>query len=201
MNKLFLAGAAALAITVSPATAQDMAVTADGEVYVLTAPQQSMYDAWPPERQSDYMSWPRDYQSYYWTLSSPQQEGWWMLTPDQRTRVFAMAPEQRVAAWTAIERQMGSMPSANASATAQVATTASGTMTGSMRFVSNAVVQTTPGDAGPPPADPPICNKGQTDNCINAWEAGKRGPGVSRPLDYWPGRPASEMPGKKPMNR
>lgn len=201
MNKLFLAGAAALAFTISPAVAQDMAVTADGEVYVLTAPQQSMYDAWPPERQSDYMSWPRDYQSYYWTLSSPQQEGWWMLTPDQRTRVFAMAPEQRVAAWTAIERQMGSMPSANASTTAQAATTASGTTTGSPRFVSNAVVQTTPGDAGPPPADPPICNKGQTDNCINAWEAGKRGPGVSRPLDHWPGRPASEMPGKKPMNR
>lgn len=200
MKNLILAGAAALALTVSPATAQDMAVTADGEVYVLTAPQQTMYDAWPPERQSDYMSWPRDYQSYYWTLSSPQQEGWWILTPEQRTRVFAMAPEQRVAAWTAIERQMGSMPSANASTTAQAATTASGTMTGSPRFVSNAVVQTTPASANAAArTEYPPCKGDMQDSCINPREAGLNY--GNRPLNYWPGRPASEIPGKKPMKK
>lgn len=205
MKNMILAGAAALAFTFAPAAAQDMAVTADGQVYAMNSSQRAMHDSWPPERQTDYKSWPRDYQSYFWTLSEPQQNGWWVLTPDQRTRVFAMTPDQRVAAWTAIERQMSGqmsgMPSASASTTAQAATTATGTMSGNMRFVSNAVVQTTPGDAGPPPADPPICNKGQTDNCINAWEAGKRGPGVTRPLDHWPGKPASEMPGKMPMNR
>ena len=51
MNKLILAGAAALAIAV-PAVAQDMAVDSDGNVYVMTAEQQSAYDAWPPDRQA-----------------------------------------------------------------------------------------------------------------------------------------------------
>ena len=59
------------------------------------------------------------------------------------------------------------------------------------------MVQSIPMDT--PPANPPICQKGQQDNCINAWEAGKRGRGVDRPLNYWPGKPASEIPGKKPM--
>jgi hypothetical protein len=202
MNKLILAGAAALAFTAAPAAAQDMAVTAEGDVYVLTAPQQTIYDAWPAERKSDYMAWPRDYQAYYWTLTEPQQNGWWVLTPDQRTRVFAMTPEQRVAAWTAIERQMASMPSANASATAQAATTAAATnaVVGSPRFVSNAVVQTTPSSVNAPGmTEYPPCKGDVQDSCINPREAGLNY--GNRPLNYWPGKPASEIPGKKPMKR
>ena len=50
--------------------------------------------------------------------------------------------------------------------------------------------QATPGDQGPPTGDLPICSPNQQDNCINSWEA--RGTGT-KPLDYWPGRPASQM--------
>ncbi len=198
MNKLILAGAAALAFAV-PASAQDMAVTSDGDAYVLTAPQQSTYDGWPTERQTVYSSWPSDYQTYYWTLTEPQQNGWWVLTDDQRAKVYAMTPQQRTAAWVAIEKQMSGMPaSASATATATGSTTVS---SGNMRFVSNEMVQDTPGDAGPPSGDVPICSANQQDNCINAWEAGKRGKGVARPLDYWPGKPASEIPGDKPLTK
>ncbi len=62
-----------------------------------------------------------------------------------------------------------------------------------MRFVSNEMVQSTPGDQGPPTGEVPICSANEQDNCINAWEAGKRGRGVTKPLGYWPGKPASEM--------
>jgi hypothetical protein len=201
MNKLILAGVAALALA-APAAAQDMAVSSDGTVYVMTDAQQTAYDAWPPERRTIYMAWPADYQTYFWTLTPTQQNGWWLLTDDQRAKVHAMTPEQRVAAWTAIERQMAGAPSANASATATAATTAAASAsTSGPRFVSNAVVQTTPADAAPPTGDLPICSPNQQDNCINAWEAGKRGPGVARPLNYWPGKPASEIPGKMPAEK
>lgn len=187
MNRYFLAGAAALALAL-PAAAQDMAVTSDGDVYVLTDSQQVMYDSWPPERRVVYDAWPVTYREYYWTLTPTQMEGWWVLTDEQRARLYAMTPEQRAQAWTAIAAQMsGNTTSATARTAAAAASTAG------PRFVSNAVVQNISADA--PPADPPICAPNQQDNCINAWEAGKRGPGVTRPLDHWPGRPASEMPG------
>jgi len=44
--------------------------------------------------------------------------------------------------------------------------------------------------------DLPICKKDQQDGCINAYE--KTGKG-NKPLNYWPGKPASEIPGKKPQ--
>lgn len=198
MNKLILAGAAALALAV-PAAAQDMAVTADGDVYVMTSTQQTMYDGWPADRRTMYTAWPNDLQTYYWTLTEPQQTGWWALTDDQRARVYAMTPEARVAAWTAIERQMASMPSANASATAQVATSAAAanaTVGGEPRFVSGEVLQTTPA-ATRANGEYPLCSATVTDSCINPREAGKNW--GNRPLNYWPGRPASEIPGKKPQ--
>lgn len=200
MKRYILAGAAALALAL-PVAAQDMAVSSDGDVYVMTSTQQSMYDTWPADRRTAYDSWPRDYQVYFWTLTPEQMNGWWVLTDDQRARVYAMTPEQRTAAWAAIASQMaGGTPNTNASATAQTATTAAATAsTSGPRFVSNEVVQTTPADTTPASGDLPICTPNQQDNCINAWEAGKRGPNVTRPLDHWPGRPASEMPGKKPM--
>lgn len=198
MNKLILASAAALALTV-PAVAQDtVAVTASGDVYVLTEPQQAMYDAWPVERQTIYTAWPNTYKTYYWTLTEPQQTGWWVLTDEQRGKVYAMTPEQRVQAWTAIETQMASMPSANASATAQVATTAAATnaVVGAPQMVSGGVVQTTPAAANAG-GEYPVCSKTVTDGCVNPREAGKNY--GNRPLNYWPGKPASEIPGKKPQ--
>lgn len=195
MNKLILAGAAALAFA-APVAAQDMAVTSDGDVYVMTDAQQSAYDAWPPERQTIYTGWPNTYQTYYWTLTPDQQNGWWVLNDEQRAKVYAMTPQQRVAAWNSIAAQMNGGPAPAASATATAATNAAATASSmNPRFVSNEVVQSiSPDQAATGPAgDVPICKKGQTDNCMNAWEAGKRGPGVTRPLDHWPGKPASEM--------
>lgn len=199
MKKLILASAAALALTV-PAVAQDaVAVTASGDVYVLTEPQQATYDAWPADRQTTYTAWPDTYKTYFWTLTEPQQNGWWVLTDDQRARVYAMTPEQRVQAWTAIETQMASMPSANASPTAQVATTAAATQAAvgaEPRMVSGEVTQTTPAVARAS-GEYPLCSKTVTDGCINPREAGKNY--GNRPLGYWPGKPASEIPGSKPQ--
>jgi hypothetical protein len=48
VNKLILAGAAVLAFAV-PAVAQDMAVDAQGNVYVMTPVQQSANDSWAPD--------------------------------------------------------------------------------------------------------------------------------------------------------
>jgi hypothetical protein len=196
VNKLILAGAAALAIAV-PAASQTVATTSNGTTYVMTDTQQSAYDSWPAGQQTMYTGWPDTYKTYYWTLTPSQQTGWWALTDDQRTRVYAMTPEQRTAAWASIERQMMSTPSANASATAQTATTAAMTAnTAGPQFVSGEVVQTTPAAANAS-GDYPPCKGAVQDHCINPREAGlKYG---NTPLNYWPGKPASEIPGKKPQ--
>jgi hypothetical protein len=197
MNKLILAGAAALALAV-PAVAQDMAVSSNGDVYVLTPDQDVTYEAWPADRQTTYTSWPNDYKVYYWTLTEPQQTGWWALTDAQRQQLYAMTPEARTAAWTSIENQMASMPSANASDTAIAATSAAatGSVAGEPRFVSGEVLQTTPAVTRAS-GEYPVCSTSVTDSCVNPREAGKNY--GNRPLNYWPGRPASEIPGNKPQ--
>ena len=62
MKSMILAGAAALTFTAAPAFAQDMAVTADGEAYVLTDAQTTLYEGWPMERRGAYDAWPSDVQ-------------------------------------------------------------------------------------------------------------------------------------------
>ncbi|WP_162925332.1 hypothetical protein [Aurantiacibacter odishensis] len=42
-----------------------------------------------------------------------------------------------------------------------------------------------------------VCREGQQDDCINPREAGLDFGGV--PIDYWPGRPASEIEGDLPI--
>ena len=189
MNKLILAGAAALAIAI-PAVAQETMTT-------TTTTSDSRISSWPADRQTSYTAWPETYRTYYWTLTPSQQEGWWMLTDEQRSQIYAMPAEQRTTTWTAVERQMASRPSANASVTAQAATT--GAMTASTMepgSVSTAVRATTP--SASMTKDYPLCSRAVTDSCINPREAGKNY--GNRPLNYWPGRPASEIPGKKPQN-
>jgi hypothetical protein len=209
MNKLILAGAAALAFAVPavPAISQDMAVDANGNVYVMTDAQQAVYDAspaaqqtiytgWPNTYQTTYWTWPDTYQTYFWTLTPQQQTGWWVLTDDQRAKLYAMTPEARTAAWTSIASQMANMPSANASTTAQVATTAAAMNTaGNPNFVSNAVTQTTPAATN---TDYPPCKGAVQDHCVNPREAGLNY--GNRPLNRWPGKPASEIPGPKKQN-
>ncbi len=191
MKNLILAGAAALAFTAAPAIAQDVAVAQDGTVYVLTDVQQLSYDGWPMERQSTYDAWPYTLQEYYWTLEPMQADGWWMLNDTQRVRIYEMTPEQRVATWTTIGQQM------SASETAVTARTAASANAGP-RFVSREVTQTTPASYKAVSGDNvPVCTAKQQDGCINSWEKNKTG---NRPLNYWPGRPASEIPGKLPVN-
>lgn len=202
MKSIIFASAAALTFAAAPAIAQDMAVTADGEAYVLTDAQTTMYEGWPADRRGAYDAWPSDVQEYYWTLEPTQTEAWWVLTDPQRVRMYEMTPEQRTMAWQQINAQMSGMNNSSTAATARTSAASASSM--SPRFVSSEVVQSTPADAGPPTGDLPICSADEQDNCINAWEAGKRGAGVNRPLEYWPGRPASEinepLPATRPNN-
>jgi hypothetical protein len=199
MNRYFLAGAAALALAI-PAAAQDMAVTSDGDVYVLTDAQQVLYDKWPPERRVSYDAWPMTYREYYWTLTPEQQSGWWVLTDEQRAKVYAMTPPQRAQAWASITSQIaGGTPSTSASATAQTATTAAASAsTSGPRFVSNEVVQTLPAADRAATTYPP-CKGDGDDRCVNPREAGLNYGDV--PLKYWPGKPASEIAGQLPENK
>ncbi len=200
MKTLLATGAAlGLVMAATPATAQstmnDTMATSSTE---LSATQQATYDGWPAERQASYDGWPAEAQSYFWTLNSDQVRGWWLLNDEQRVQILGMAPEQRAAAWTAIMNQMAgatAMPATETTASARATTAprAANTTTGNIQYRSTERVQATPGDQGPPTGEISICSANEQDNCINAWEAGERGPGVNRPLDYWPGQPASEM--------
>ena len=129
-----------------------------------------------------------------------------MLTDDQRVRIYEMTPEARTQAWTQISSQMSAAPTAttaapSSTATARTATTAgASTSSATPRFVSKEVTQATPsGYAAASGEDVPVCRGDQQDGCINSWEKNKTG---TRPLEYWPGRPASEidepLPATKP---
>lgn len=190
MRRTILASAAALAIGLAPsAFAQAQNMNQDSRSG-MEMQQRSAYDSWPPERQRMYDAWEPTVQAYYWTLAPDQQEGWWLLTDDQRTRLFAMAPQQREQAWMAIRAQLAGTPAATTapmqSSTAPMQSTMAGNA--NARFVSDPVVQSIAGDqAAPSGGEVPICNENEYDNCMNAWEAGRRGPNVTKPLDYWPG--------------
>ena len=195
MKSLIYASAAALAITAAPAVAQDVLVDSDGDVYVLTADQQVVYDGWPVERRVVYDAWPFGVQEYYWTLEPTQTDGWWVLTDPQRVRIYEMTPEQRSLAWQQISDQMN-----NASDTGVTARTAAASAsTQAPRFVRSEVSQTTPaGYKAAAGEDLPVCTADQQDGCINSWEKNKTG---NRPLEYWPGRPASEINGPLPATQ
>ena len=174
----------------------------------MTTEQQTVYDAWPAERRTMYDAWPAEYRTYYWELEAPQREGYWMLTDDQRGRIYQMSPEQRAATWQSIVAQMnGETPPTPAN---QANPPGLGTPTAGFpnpQYANQATQPAMPADEGyqggpyagaltPPPADAmnkdyPICRGDIQDSCINPREAGKNW--GNRPLDYWPGKPASEM--------
>ena len=198
MKALFAATAAiGLALSV-PAMAQTVEITTE---------QQAMYDGWPAENQATYDAWPAEAQTYYWTLDDAQADVWWnMLNDEQRVRIVGMTPEQRMAAWTSINNQVnaatnataGTTGTANASTTAQATSPA---MSGNIQFKRSEMVQTLPASSASSSAlvsgDLPVCKKDQQDGCINSWEKNKTG---TRPLNYWPGKPASEIDGPIPAN-
>ncbi len=181
-----MAGAMLLAGVATPAVAQDGAME-------LTTQQQTMYDGWTAEQQTTYDAWPMAAQTYYWTLDDMQKDVWWnALNNEQRVRIVGMNAQQRTAAWQSIRNQVNDATTSAAatSTTSSSATTrsSSANASGNMRFVQNAVVQDAP---APHNGEYPPCRGDLTDNCINPREAGLDY--GNRPLDYWPGQPASQM--------
>lgn len=205
MRNTILASVAALALTV-PIAAQDMSEQVEAGATMqapdMTAEQQMEFDAWPADRRMAYEGWPAAVQGYYWTLTPAQVEGWWALTDEQRVQVYEMTPEQRATAWASIQAQisgtataeaMGAAP-AQAPAPAPAPATGMGASatvasSGGINFVRGEVAQTAP--AATPGAEYPPCRGQMTDGCVNPREAGLNY--GNRPLDYWPGRPASEI--------
>ncbi len=192
MNKVILGAATALSMISVPALADHH----NGDHMEMTAAQQMMYDeldaadqaefdSYEMEQKTTYFSWNDNLRTYYWTLNDDQQEAWWYLNDNQRSQVYQIPAEQRSAAWNSILTQVaqmeGTMP---ASQQASSNSAMSSNSNGSMRFVSNAVVQNIP---APHQGEYPVCESDADDNCINAWATGRRGPGVDRPLEYWPG--------------
>jgi len=207
MKNIILAGAAALSMTASPALSQSTAMGDDD--YIMNDEQTVMYDQWPADRQTMYGEWPADVQEYYWTLDPMQTEAWWMLNDRQRVAIYRMTPPQRTQAWTAIGTQLDAARTQGASSNAAMAQSdqtmpgdaRSRSMEGSPQFVSNEMVQDTPNDRMTPGEYPP-CRGDRQDSCINPREAGLDY--GNRPLDYWPGRPASQidrpLPASQPDN-
>lgn len=205
MRTLLMAGAASLAVLALPAAlpAQDTAPTADAHTGAhagMTAEQRARYEAWPLERRTTFDSLDREEQDYFWTLTPERQDIWWTLTRDERAQIRGMDPENHARAWASIEQQAavaaaaegeaGVLARTNGATTGAQAgmTSGAGADVRGLRFESNEVVQR----VAEAPSEYPICRGDIDDRCINAWEAGQRGPGVNRPLDHWPGRPASE---------
>lgn len=205
--------------------AQSMETMDDMGDMTMTAEQQATYDMLSAERQTTFDAWPNDVKSYYFTLPSARQDAFWMLTDEQRVRVYNMEPTQREAAWTGLMQQVNSMNndaamngSMNASTTgtmnssttgsmnssttgnmastnSNMSTTATTARQGNIRFVSNERSQAAPAARQ---GEYPVCTNGMTDGCINQYEATGKG---NRPLEYWPGRPASEIDGPLPAKQ
>lgn len=188
MNKILLAGATALSLACLPAAAS-------AQTIVLTPTQQASDDSWPAPQRTAYDAWTPEIRTYYWTLTPDQQRGWWMLNAEQRQRLYAMTPDQRAAAWTAVMAQVDGQPSTHASPTAHAATTMTQTPSGNIIYSRTETAQALP--AAPRAADGnyPPCRGTQADNCINPREAGLNY--GNRPLQHWPGQPASERRGKR----
>ena len=191
MKKLLAATAAlGLAITAVPATADDHM---DGDMMEMTDMQQSMYDGWSAENQATYDAWPMEAQTYFWTLNDSQKNTWWtLLNNEQRVRIVGMTPQQRTAAWNSINAQVNGTATAPAATAGATNASTTATTRGNVQFVSNEMAQATPAGyrSTANASDLPVCSANQQDGCINSWEKNRTG---TRPLNYWPGRPASEM--------
>ena len=162
MKKLIIASTAACGLAAAVAGPALADHHMEAESYEMTDAQEKMYLNWSAENRMTYQEWPIAAQEYFWTLDDNQKSIWWdSLNNEQRVRIVNMAPQQRMAAWQSINAQLGDTPA--------TATPTRTTTTGNVKinYRSNAVVQPTPGDEGPPPANLPICEPQEQDNCIN----------------------------------
>lgn len=169
MRTILKAGAA-LMLAAAPLAVQAQTMAAD-----LTEAQQADYNGWSEAKRGEFATWPTSYQNYYWSLTPTQQDAYWTLTVEERAQIVAMAPAEQSAKWNEIETRFAAQSKA-------------GTVKPVVLMQSNAMTQTAPAaQAG----EYPLCTEGMTDGCINPREAGEDFGNV--PLDYWPGKPASEM--------
>lgn len=167
------------------------------------------YDAWPQDVQSYYWSLTPEQQNGWWMLDDNQRNQLYAMTPPQRTQAWndigmQMAARNGNAGMangtmnrSANSQAMNGAMNSNANAQTNHGATnrnANSPLSGSATNAMNAGYGNTtgrpvPGDqaAYSPTGAVPVCQPGQYDNCMNPWEAGKRGPGVKRPLEYWPG--------------
>lgn len=190
MNKAILAAATALSMISVPAMAdhhESDEMTAEQQMMYdeLSAADRVEFDSYTPEQQTMYFGWNDALRGYYWSLDDNQQDAWWYLDDDQRVTLFQIqAPEQREAAWNSVIAQVNQLEAGNSSTATRTAASTSG----NIQFVNTGVVQNIP---APHQGEYPVCESDADDNCMNPWAAGMRGPGVERPLGYWPGEPAS----------
>lgn len=192
MKNVFLAGAAAISLTILPtvAIAQASGATAENSASssAMTAEQKALYDAWPADRKADYDTWNAAQKSYYWGLDSEKRNGYWALTPEQRSQIQGLTPAQQTEAWASIASQLsgqaatpvpaeppamnpdeetGAMPPAGTSAPyAPAPTSMMPGSSGNTQYTSNVTVQgglTTP----TPKAEYPVCKGDVQDSCTN----------------------------------
>lgn len=202
MRNLILATATALSMAAAPAAAQHAGDASRGStnsiadkrtmtpservIYdAIPAEQRSAFDGWGDDRQVLYFGWTDALRGYYWSLSAAQQDAWWYLTPQQQATIFQIQDEEaRQLAWNSVLTQVASIEAQETSPATPMPSSSD------ITYVSNAMVQAAP---APRQGEYPICKDANaSDNCINAWAAGERGSGVTRPLDYWPGESASD---------
>ncbi|WP_230291243.1 hypothetical protein [Croceicoccus sp. Ery5] len=175
MRKLILTGTA-LMLGTAP-----VAIQAQPAAIQLTEAQQSEYAGWSDAKKAELATWPTSYQAYYWDLTPTQQDAYWTLPIERRAQLAAMEPAEEVQAWSEIEAKFA-------------ADSTAGTVEPVYLMQSNEMSQAAPpAKAG----EYPVCSDGMTDGCINPREAGKDYGNV--PLDYWPGKPASQMTPEEKM--
>ncbi|GGD54138.1 hypothetical protein GRI62_04315 [Erythrobacter arachoides] len=189
MKNLLLAGAFALASLSLPAGAMAQDASAG-----MTAQQQAMYNAWPMERRTMYEGWPDGVRTYYWTLDRDRQNMYWMMDDADRIRIYEMPMNERDAAWQQHMEMHAAMPSTNASMTTTTTPSRTTNASAMPAMRSGGMVQQTPAAHS---GEYPPCRGTVQDNCVNPREAGLNY--GNRPLDYWPGQPASQMDASTPQ--
>lgn len=186
MKTVFIVATSAIALGLAAPAAADHHGTAEGHSHAMamtmSADQQADYDSWDDTQRATFDAWPDDIKGYYFTLDDTSQDAWWLLSNEQRVNLYSLEPTQRDAAWIGIMNQVNGIETVEAPATPP------------MRFVSNEVSQTAPA----PKTEYPICKDGMTDGCINSYEANGTG---NRPINYWPGKPASQIDGWLPVDK
>jgi len=194
MKTMLLATATALSLAAMPVAAQQADAPlgstnsiADKREY--TADQQAVYDALEPEQRMDFDAWAYERQLVYFEQRDPVRVYYWTLEPDEQVMWWQLTPAERVAVAEAIEAQERQMLWDQYTTRYAVAEPVATTQPSEpqITYVSNEMAQPVAKHSG----EYPVCKSDADDACINAWEAGKRGAGVNKPLDNWPGEPAS----------